>query len=60
MRNLLDIQFDKAAGSANIDVANVILAVNSTDGQEKWHAGSAAECYLWYHWLALRSLFACQ
>jgi len=46
MRNLLDIQFDKAAGSANIDVANVILAVNSTDGQEKWHAGSAAECYL--------------
>ncbi len=28
MRNLLDIQFDKAAGSANIDVANIKLAVN--------------------------------
>ncbi len=46
MRNLLDIQFDNAAGNANIDVATIILAVNTMDEQEKWHAGSAAQRYL--------------
>jgi len=46
LRNLLDIQFDKAAGDANIDVAKIILAVNILDEQEKWHAGNAAQRYL--------------
>ena len=46
LRNLQDIQFDKAAGNANIDVSNIILAVNTIDEQEKWHAGSAAQRYL--------------
>jgi hypothetical protein len=33
VRNLLDIQLHKAAGRANIDVADIILAVNTMDEQ---------------------------
>ena len=46
LRNLQEIQFDKAASSTNVDVANIDLAVNAMGEQEKWHAGNAAQRYL--------------